>query len=246
MGVRLEGLTLVDSPGINAFVEGNDQSEVVMDNLKLMAWHDQTDGLGGAPNTIIRNSFLKVYDDQIHLTRQNVRLYDNAVWLQGQGSAIQMGWNASDSTTSNLVDGLYVIHDNMHTSGFDDDHRNSNIVSMRELRGGATRTNIVFENIVQEGGNLYQAFGIRLNEPWFGSGYGQGNGSLFDITFRSVTIGGTPRYRSVFNGSASVPGTQINGVHFENVRIGGELLTPSNASTFLDVQEQCDGFSYSP
>lgn len=246
MKVQLEGITLVDAPGINAFVEGSDESEVVYDNLKLMAWGDMTDGLGGAPNTVIRNCFLKVYDDQLHLTLNNVRLYDNVVWMQGQGSAVQMGWNPQDSTTFNEVKGLYIIHDNMHTSGFDDDHRNSNIVSMREIRAGAVRANIVFDNIVQEGGNLYQAIGIRINEPWFGGDYGQGNGTVTNLTFRNCTIGGMPRYRSVFNGEGSVPGTQITGVHFENVTIGGQLLTASNASTFLDIQNQCSDFTYSP
>jgi len=244
MGVELEGLTLVDGPGIQAFIEGNDQSTVVVDNVKCMAWYSQTDGLGGAPGTIIRNSFLKVYDDMIHLTRQNVRVYNNVVWLQGQGSAIQMGWNSTDSTTSNHVDGLYVIHDNLHTSGRDDDRGNNNIVSMREIHGGAHRTGIVFENIVQEGGNLYQAFGIRINDPWQGAGYGVGDGNLSGIVFRNVHLEGLPRYRSVFNGVGSVAGTSISDVTFESVTFNGEPLTAANAGTYLDVQAQCSGFSY--
>jgi hypothetical protein len=244
MGVTVEGVTFADGPGIQLFVDGNDQSTVVIDNVKCMAWYSQTDGIGGAPGTIVKNSFLKVFDDQIHLTRQDVRVSNNVVWLQGQGSAIQMGWNSTDSTTSNHVDGLYIVHDNMHTSGFDDDHRNSNIVSMREIHGGATRSGIVIENVVQEGGNLYQAFGIRINDPWQGAGYGVGDGSLTGITFRNVHLEGLPRYRSVFSGVGSVAGTSIANVTFADVTIDGQLLTEANASTHLDIQAQCSGFSY--
>jgi hypothetical protein len=244
MGVTVEGLTFADGPGIQIFVEGNDQSTVVVDNVKCMAWYSQTDGIGGAPGTIVRNSFLKVYDDMLHLTRQDVRLYDNVVWLQGQGSAIQLGWNATDSTTSNHVDGLYVIHDNLHTSGRDDDHGNDNIVSLREIHGGATRSGLVFENVFQEGGNLYQAFGIRINDPWQGAPYGVGDGSLAGITFRNVHLEGLPRYRSVFSGVGSVAGTSISNVSFEDVSIDGQPLTAGNAGTYLDVQAQCSGFTY--
>ena len=244
MGATVEGLTLADGPGIQVFVEGNDQSTVIVDNVKCMAWYSQTDGVGGAPGTIVRNSFLKVHDDMIHLTRQDVRLYDNVVWLQGQGSAIQMGWNSTDSTTTNHVDGLYIIHDNLHSSGRDDDRGNNNIVSLREIHGGATRSGIVFENIHQEGGNLYQAFGIRINDPWQGAPYGAGDGSLAGITFRNVHLEGLPRYRSVFSGVGSVAGTSISDVTFENVTLDGQLLTASNAGTYLDVQAQCSGFTY--
>jgi hypothetical protein len=55
-----------------------------------------------------------------------------------------------------------------------------------------------------------------------------------------------PRYRSVFNGEGSVSGSQISGARFENVTLGDQLLTSTNASTYFDVRNQCHDFTYSP
>jgi hypothetical protein len=239
--LSLEGIVVTDSPGPCCFCGG----KLTAENVKLLAWTRCSDGIGGGPDSLVRNCFLKVNDDNIHFHVSGMRAIDNVVWLQTAGSALQMGWNVKQSVDGEHADGLDIIGDDTGRTHTKHAWLNGNVVALMDIHNRAAYRNIVVENVRHEG-KPYQLFGVRIKlaaeDPGHAS-YREGRGSLDGLTLKNITAAQPPLHPSVFDGNGSEPGTIAN-VTFENLRIAGELVTDKNAAAHIVPRGQTSSFRY--
>jgi hypothetical protein len=239
--VNVEGIVITDSPGPGIIVSGRLQVE----NVKLFAWTISSDGISGGAGSLVKDCFLKVADDNIHFHVTGMKVIDNVVWLQGAGSALQMGWNEAKSVDGEIADGLDIIGDDFGLTKLKMDWINANIVALIDVHSHASYKNIVVENVRHEG-RPYQLFGVRTRlaaeDPGHAE-YREGKGSVDGMLLRNIIASQQPLHPSVFDGNGSEPGT-IQNVIFENIQIAGDPVKEKNASTYLVQRGKTSCFRY--
>ncbi len=239
--LSVEGIVITDSPGVSVRAYG----QLTATNVKLLAWLGETDGISGGQNTLVQGCFLKVNDDVLHFHQSGTRLQNNVIWLQNFGSALQMGWNVTQSVDGETCDGLDIIGDDKGLVPRKADWANGNIVALIDMHNHATYKNIVIENVRHEK-KAYQLFGVRTKlapEDKNHDSYRVGLGSVEGMVFRNITAAEAPLQKSVFDGNGSEPGT-ISNVVFENIRIAGEPVTEANAADYVVQRGKTSGFRY--
>lgn len=240
--LRVEGIVVTDSAACGVIAS----RRLLAENVKLLAWAKCSDGIGGGAGSVIKGCFLKVNDDAIYFFRSNIQVLDNAIWLQAAGSALQMGWNVKESMEGAHADGLYIIGDDTGRTHTRSDWLNACVVALMDMHDRALYRNVLVENIRHDG-KPYQLFGIRTklapeNGPGLAS-YRQGLGGVDGLVFRNVTSAQKPLHPSVFDGNGDEPGS-ISNVTFQNLRLGGELVTEANASEYIVQRGKTSGFRF--
>ena len=239
--LNLEGIVVTDAPGPGCFSGG----KLVAENVKMLAWTRCSDGIGGGPNSLVKNCFFKVNDDTIHFHVSGMQAIDNVVWLQSAGSALQMGWNVTKSVDGELADGLDIIGNDLGRTGTKKDWLNGNIVALMDIHKLAVYKNIVVENVRHES-QPYQLFGVRIKlaaeDPGHAS-YREGRGGVAGMVFKNITVAQKPLQPSVFDGNGTEPGS-IQNVTFENLRVASELVTDKNALEYVVQRGKTSGFRY--
>ena len=118
-------------------------------------------------------------------------------------------------------------------------------MSLIDIHQHTTYKNIVIENVRHEK-KPYQLFGVRtmlVLEDKFHASYRDGRGSVEGMVFRNITAAEKPLHPSIFDGNGSEPGT-IKNVTFDNLKVGGSLVTPANASTYIVQRGKTSGFRF--
>ena len=87
--VVIEGIVITDSPKSNII----SRPQTTVDNVKILGWHRNTDGMTVGAGSRVTNSFFKVYDDIIKLFYDDIEVNGVTIWLQPTGSAFQLSWN---------------------------------------------------------------------------------------------------------------------------------------------------------
>ena len=239
--LEVEGIVLTDSPGPGCVCDGR----LTAENIKLLAWTMCSDGIHGGNGSLVKDCFLKVNDDNIHFHSAGMKAIDNVVWLQEFGSALQMGWNVSKSVNGELADGLDIIGDDRGRMPTDKDFMNGNVVALMDVRDRALYKNVVIKNIRHEL-KPYQLFGVRTMlaaEDKNHTSYRVGRGGIDGMTFSDIAVAQQPICRSVFDGAGSEPGSIVN-VTFENLRIAGNLVTATNAPSYIVQRGKTSGFRF--
>lgn len=154
-GIEVSGITLTDGP--RAMLESYGQTAV--DNVKVMGWHVNTDGITVGRNSTVRDVFLKVNDDAMKLTYSNLLMERALVWQQPAGSVLQMGWNNQQEESNSVVDKLRLLSVDLNTDIGD---QNGAILSMRNTMGGTVSGFRVSDVVAYD--NPYQILSLRLND----------------------------------------------------------------------------------
>ena len=237
----VEGITIVDSHGISLLA----RRCLTAENVKILAWLGQTDGIAGGKQSLVKDCFLKVNDDCLHFHQTGTKLLNNVIWRQNSGSALQMGWNVTQDVNGELCDGLDIIGDDMGRTHWAKDWGNADVVALIDIHKHASYKNIVIQNVRHEK-KAYQLFGVRtmlVPEDKFHDSYRDGRGSVEGMIIRNVTATEKPLHPSIFDGNGREPGT-ITDVTFENLQIGGNAVTTANATNYVVHRGKTSGFRF--
>ena len=228
--LQVEGIVITDSLGVGLLAA----KRLVAENVKLLAWLPQTDGISGGKNSLVQNCFLKVNDDVLHFHKSGLKLINNTVWRQNFGSVLQMGWNETQNVDGELCDGLDIIGDDAGRSRRKKEFGNANVVALIDIHNHAAYKNVVVANVRHEKQSS-QLFGVRTmlaSEDKSHASYRDGRGSVDGMVFRNISAAEEPVNPSVFDGNGKEPGTIAN-VTFENLRVAGNLVTEENAASYV-------------
>ena len=159
--LNLEGVILTDSPQQLCL---SYKSGSLVDNIKLLSWYMNTDGISLDQGCNVKNCFLKVNDDNLKPMKNNQTFLNNVVWVQTFGSALQFSWNITIPTSNILVDGLDIV-------GFDKGNQtgvntNASVVSFQNMNGGSFCNNTV-QNIRSDV-KVYKVFTVQIKSTQSG------------------------------------------------------------------------------
>ena len=202
--LHVEGIVITDGPGVGLLA----YRRLVAENVKLLAWIPQTDGISGGKNSRVQNCFLKVDDDALHFHKSGTTLIDNVVWKQNFGSVLQMGWNETQSVDGELCDGLDIIGDDRGKLSYKREYSNSNVVALIDIHNRAAYKDVVIQNVRHEK-KSFQLFGVRTMlamEDKHHAKYRDGRGSVDGMVLRNIAAAEEPVNPSVFDGNGSEPG----------------------------------------
>ncbi|MEI8203967.1 MAG: T9SS type A sorting domain-containing protein, partial [Bacteroidota bacterium] len=245
--VNVEGITILDSPqgyqGIIAY-----GSNSIVKNIKMIAWAMESD-VGVLGNySLMQDCFLKINDDILKPISIGMIIKDNVVWQQMAGSVIQLGWNSTDKGINATVSGLDIIACDRGAKTTSDGTVQA-IINLKN-DNGATYTNMVIENIRMDK-KIYMFCGVDIKQTdpnWVNnSAFNLGLGSIDGITFRNISIPQMPARISYFNGNGNVTSTStgdIKNITFENLTVGGTLVTSANAANYITISGKASNFFY--
>ena len=153
----VQGITLVDAPKASIYTAG---SRMDVENVKIMSWHIQSNGIGSAQGSKIKNVFIKANDDAIVMGKSDMEIDNATVWRQQWGSVVNLSWKLNETISGSRLDGLNVIRfdkgQTTHSNG------NAAIVSSRNMMGG-TIQDFAFSNIIVED-PPYEIINLQLND----------------------------------------------------------------------------------
>ena len=105
-------------------------------------------------------------------------------------------------------------------------------------------SNQTYQNIRIEG-NLSEPMAQLKNMvyPWGGANaYNPAFGNSSNLVFSYISVSGTQAARSEIKGTDANNG--FHNVTFENLTIGGTLVTPANSSNYFDVNSYVSGLNF--
>ena len=205
---------------------------VVIEDLKIladMAWSDGIDLVGGE-NILIRHIFVKNEDDCICIKSsfarsggfkgfdvRNVLVEDCIFWSGPRGNSIEIGYETNNSTIEHIVfRNVDVVHRETQENKF---HRS--IISIHNS-GNAIIRDIVYENIYAESTDEnFVQISHMLQPSW-----GEGRGSMENITIRNLTLaGGELRPSKVSAHAPRDPEPRVTrNITFENLTVLGDPI----------------------
>jgi len=220
--ITVKDITLADSPYFNlTFANGADpRTTGVLDGFKVVAqWAYNNDGVKTPARGRIENCFIQANDDAIVLSNSGATIRNCTLWQFGNGASFQLGWY-NKSVSGIEVSAIDVIHAETWWGPGD----NSGLLNFAKTNAPAVRPaeirDIRFNNIVLEDRNL-RLVGLTAE-------FGQ---KIRDLRFANVSIGswrhaGESLERANYLNTAT--GGSIEGIVFDNLRIGRDFLTTSN------------------
>lgn len=158
-GLELAGVTLVDSPYYVVIAGGRNNR---FRDLKILAWHSNTDGISAGPGARIEDCFLRVADDAFKPFVSDTRIARCVLWVD-KASVFQLTWNALRDSGGSEVRDCDVIH---HMPFCTEDSEWVGAVFWSWHGGHAHIHDLLFEDIRIEGRSpcLLRLF-MRRN-PW--------------------------------------------------------------------------------
>lgn len=245
-GHLVEGVTAVDPAG-HTLVTGR---KSVVRRVKIIGWRANDDGMRNGDGSLIERCFVKTADDFFY-AHKPITITRCVLWPMWNGATLQLGWGSYGGGGTRFVDND-IINPEWEARGPNQgfmasmvfpDSRNSDIL-VEDLRVEGTISALV---------NLH----MRLPSDGGGSpedsaagNYAPGReGYVRKITLRNVTVENPQRYSRGRGGNTSAgPGRSliaglvhlgrtyyVSDVTFENLRIGGELVTERNAAEHFEI-----------
>jgi hypothetical protein len=237
-GANVEGIIISDAPQDNIVA----LNKSLADNVKILSWHWFNEGICffGVASTV-SNSFFKTPEDNILLFTNNLVVTNN-VFYQDGSSPLQLGWNASYNVSNIIVDGVDIVGSIPGTTwqgpgGYTTP--NMPVIGLRN-DNGALYKNIIISNVRCDV-KPYMLIFIQLKAT-YPPGV-TGTGGVDGITFRNIDVPIPPIIPSLLDGNGSNPG-DIKNVTFENLKIGGLLITEQNASGYITRSGNTSNFIY--
>jgi len=237
-GFNMEGIISISCPYLYQAAAAFGSNSVI-DNVKFLQWHIGSGSLHVGPKSIVKNCFFKINDDVMMPIYSDMKFLDNTVWTQSCGPVVELGWNSEADITNSIVSGVDVIAYDMSPWTNPDIENTPQGIALRNSKG-AKYSGIVIENIRFEV-TPHVLFLLQIKDDY--PGYTEGLGSVDGIVFRNLTVPGTPRLKSLFDGNGTETG-EIRNIVFENVNIGGTRLTQQNADSMILMKGKTSNFFY--
>jgi hypothetical protein len=105
IGQRYEGIVSLSPPHFHITIRG----QVDIDNVKMLGWWHQTDGIVTGANSTVTNCFFKVMDDVIKLYSDNCTYLNNTIYQQVNGAPFQFSWGNQHSK-NNTIKNTYIVN----------------------------------------------------------------------------------------------------------------------------------------
>ena len=143
---RFEGITLLDPSYHAVHVWGADpQAPNTFENLKILGWRANGDGINAFSFSRIRNCFIRTSDDSFYLGR-DVHICDTVIWNDSNGASIRLcgAPNRGDETSS--FTNINVIYHRAYWHYW----TGGRVISFRHAGPGATIRNVVVRDVVIE------------------------------------------------------------------------------------------------
>lgn len=207
----VEGITLVDSPHYIVIAQGADS---VVRNIKTIGWHYGTDGVGIGPRGLVEDCFLKCNDDALKVYASGMIVRRCVIWQLENGAPFQLSWNLNADNHGFHVSDCDIIHVDHHTAA-------NNRAIFNAIHGGSGHlSDYVFENIRIENAR-YRFLMLQIKKTNWSKA--KEWGSISNLVLRNITADGPFSQRSVIH--SENPAGRISDVIFDNIRIGGKLIT---------------------
>ncbi len=208
-GLELAGVTLVDSPYYVVIAGGQGNA---FHDLKILAWHFNTDGISAGPGARIDDCFLRVGDDAFKPFVSDTRISRCVLWVD-RAAPFQLTWNALHDSGGSEVRDCDVIH---HMPFCTQQNEWTGAIFWSWHGGTAHIHDLTFDGIRVEGQSpcLFNLF-LQRN-PWSPQ---EGEWGRFSrLHFRNIEIEQPSRFLNRMLGHDEAHG--IDDVLFENLRIG--------------------------
>jgi len=210
-GVTIEGITLVDSPHYNILLRGTDCRVA---GVKILGWWFGTDGIGLGARGRVEDCFLRCNDDALKLYHSGMIVRRCVIWQMENGAPFQLSWNLDRDNAGFQVSDIDIIAVDHHQEA-------NNRAIFTSIHGGRGRLrDYLFEDIRIENAKFrFMMLQIKKTNWSKAREWGRISG----ITLRNVSADGPFSQRSLIR--SDDPAGRIENVSFENVRIGGRVVT---------------------
>lgn len=228
--VEIRGITIIGKNRWN--LRMNACRNVIVEDFKILAdeiWSDGIDVVGGE-NVLIRHIFIKNEDDCVCIKSsyargggfqgfdvKNVLVEDCVFWNGPRGNSMEIGYETNNSTVERVTfRNVAIIHRETQENKF-----NRSIISIHNSGNAAIR-NIVYEDIYAESTDENFVQIAHMYQPE----WGEGRGSMENITIRNLTLaGGELRESKVSSFAPNETEPRITrNIVFENLTILGDKI----------------------
>ncbi|HLK68427.1 MAG TPA: S-layer homology domain-containing protein [Bryobacteraceae bacterium] len=87
----------------------------VVNNMKIIGWNGNNDGLQMETGTIASNVFVRTGDDSLEMWGGSITVTNATVWQNAEGGVVNLGWLNRYPGDYDLIDGLYVVRTDWST-----------------------------------------------------------------------------------------------------------------------------------
>ena len=206
-GVRVEGVALADHGNHSIIIWNgyNVSNPIVVDWVKIVTWRANGDGINTFDNGLISNCFVRTQDDGNYVNGQ--RISNLVMWSDANGASMRLDQLPNLTGRTLVVENMDLIYER---------HKWWSSSSALQLpQSGVNRgSGVIFSNL-----NFSDPFpsspAINIHQDT--------NGAFAGIRFENLTIKDTKK--NILN---SEPGGSIHDLTFNNLVIGGTLVTSNN------------------
>ncbi|CAN5275807.1 hypothetical protein BH23VER1_BH23VER1_18080 [soil metagenome] len=239
--------SLIDFDGNHHVVEGvhafdNDMHGIVpgfsatLRHVKMWGWHHNNDGFrpwGG----LVEHCFGRPADDAFYVGGRDLEVRNTVIWQSFNGAVVTCGWGSPTNpydTRGFVMRDCHVLYPEWQNLG------NNNGIIASQLPYNASSEDILIENLRVDG-NVAGLTNLKRNEALDKIG---SPGGITNVTLRNVIITGDQRFYN-FDRTVATPrksvlrgddGFALGNLEFDNVRIGGTLLTEANRDDHFTVE----------
>jgi hypothetical protein len=211
--IVMSGITLVDSPFFCVVAEGSNNR---FQDLTILAWHHNTDGISAGPGARIDDCFLRVADDAFKPFVSDTRITRCVIW-NDRAAPFQLTWNAEQDSSGSVVRDCDVIH---HIPFFRKMNEWTGSIFWSWHGGSGRICDLLFENIRIEGPSPRLINIFLQRNPW--SPQDGAWGSFKGLHFKNIQVECAPRFSSKLTGLDDAH--RIEDVVFEDLSIAGEMI----------------------
>jgi len=219
-GVRVEGITITDpanhSLEVGSWVPDATKTNVVS-WVKMFTWRGNGDGGGCGANNDVNNCFERTQDDGLYVNGRSVR--ENVLWVDVNGCPFRL------SSLPNLTSGTLMIYNNDVIYSRSTWWSHTSALTLPESDTSTKGNGVLFSNIVIS--DLFpDAPAINIHQ-------GTNGGAFSGTRFANMTIATPINSAGSKNQLNADPGASIHDLTFDNLVIGGVLVTPRNWQNYF-------------
>jgi hypothetical protein len=101
----LDGIIISD----NNYYSTDSLTDSTVNDVKVIAWNGNNDGLEFGSNTSASNVFVRSGDDSLKMWGSSDTVTNATVWQNYNGGVVNLGWFDNSPGDGGLIDGLYVV-----------------------------------------------------------------------------------------------------------------------------------------
>ncbi|HEY5380658.1 MAG TPA: hypothetical protein VIJ65_00250 [Acidobacteriaceae bacterium] len=101
----VDGIIIAD----NNFYATDSLTDSTINNVKVIGWNENNDGLEFGPSATASNVFVRAGDDSLKMWGASDTVTNATVWQNYNGAAVNLGWNNGSPGDNGFLDDLYVV-----------------------------------------------------------------------------------------------------------------------------------------